>query len=111
ETVPKSDRISTAIQVLKLSEELMRKLSYCALFFVLVAFLACGGGKKEESDETAGPTKAAPAKVAGGGNMYDPSKATGSITGKITYDGAKPVLAKLQMNADPYCLKSHPTPV
>jgi hypothetical protein len=80
----------------------LRKLSYCALLLALSLVIACGGGSKEETSST--PSKpAAPT----GGNAYDASKSTGSITGKITFDGAKPNLVKLQMTADPVCNKAH----
>jgi hypothetical protein len=78
----------------------LRKLSYCALLLAIVLVVACGGSK----EETSTPSKpAAPT----GGNAYDASKATGSITGKLTFDGAKPNLVKIQMTADPVCNKAH----
>jgi Carboxypeptidase regulatory-like domain len=85
----------------------LRKLSYCV--FLLLLALAIGCGKKESTDETA--TSSAPKAAATGGNAYDASKATATITGKINFDGAKPTLAPLQMGADPVCMKAHPTPV
>ena len=80
----------------------LRKLSYCALLLALSFVIACGGGSKEESTST-------PAKPAAptGANAYDASKATASIAGKVTFDGAKPNLVKIQMTADPVCNKAH----
>jgi hypothetical protein len=91
-------------------EEIMRlrKLSYCALSLLLLIVIACGG-KKEESTENE-PAPGAPA-AGGGGNAYDPSKATSTVSGKITFEGAKPTLVKLQMSADPVCMKAHNSPV
>src|SRR5262249_401902 len=68
--------------------------------------------KEESSDETASP-KAAPtaAAPAGGGNSYDPAKSTASISGKISFEGNKPTLAKIQMSADAYCASQHKKPV
>lgn len=81
----------------------LQKLSYCVLLLALVFVVACGGGKEESTTTT-------PAKPAGA-NAYDPAKATGSITGKIKFDGAKPNLVKIQMSADAVCMKAHTTPV
>jgi hypothetical protein len=83
----------------------LRKLSVCALFFSLLLMIACGGNKQESTDETAASPK--PAAKPAGGSAYDASKATATITGKIVYEGNPPVLAKLQMNADPYCMTAH----
>ncbi len=71
---------------------LNRKLSYCVLLFILALVVACGG-KKEESEESApAPSASTPAA---GGNTYDASKATATVTGKINFEGAKPTPAKL----------------
>jgi hypothetical protein len=87
----------------------LRKLSYCALLVLIAFAIACGGKKEEAKDETATPSAAKPAAT--GGNAYDPSKATATITEKVLFEGAKPSLAPLQMGADPVCMKAHPTPV
>ena len=85
----------------------VRKIWYCALAVCLLYVIACGGGKEEG---TATPPPAAkPAAPAA--NAYDPAKATASVSGKITFEGAKPNLVKLQMNADPVCMKAHTEPV
>jgi Polysaccharide lyase family 4, domain II len=89
----------------------LRKLCYCAMMFALLLALACGGKKEESSDETAAPKAAPTAAAPAGGNQYDPSKATASISGKITFEGTKPTLAKIQMSADAYCASVHKTPV
>jgi plastocyanin len=86
----------------------LRKLSYCALTVLLLTVIACGGKKEEGTEGGPAPQPGAPA---GGGNVYDASKSTASITGKVSFEGAKPNLAKLQMNADPVCMKAHTSPV
>lgn len=86
----------------------LRKLSYFAFSFLLLILVACGGGEKEEATETETPEAGAPAA---GGNVYDASQATSTVSGKISYDGAKPKLVKLQMSADPVCMKAHTAPV
>jgi plastocyanin len=70
----------------------------------LPLLLACGGGEKEAAAPppgTAAPAAGAPA--AGGGG-----KGTGSISGKITYDGAVPAAEKVKLSADPKCQGMHP---
>ncbi|PWT94164.1 MAG: hypothetical protein C5B54_00450 [Acidobacteria bacterium] len=89
---------------------LYRKLCYYALLLTVLFVIACGGGQEESSTPTPAPA-AKPAAPSGGGNAYDASKATATITGKVTFDGAKPTLATLQMSADPYCKTQHTTPV
>jgi plastocyanin len=72
----------------------------------VVALAITGCGKKEGSEEAGQPaaTSSAPMK------MVDASTA-GSVTGTVTLDG-KPAAAKpINMSAEPYCLKAHPTPV
>jgi hypothetical protein len=85
----------------------LRRLSYFALAIGLLFVIACGGGK-EESTTTA---PAAGPKPAASANAYDPAKATASVTGKITFEGDKPNLVKLQMSADAVCMKAHKDPV
>jgi hypothetical protein len=81
---------------------LNRKLSYCVLLFILALVVACGG-KKEESEESApAPSASTPAA---GGNTYDASKATATVTGKINFEGAKPTPAKLPYT--PECIQAH----
>jgi plastocyanin len=85
----------------------LRKFCYCAMFLSLLFVFACGGGKEESAPTPAASAPSAPA----GGNAFDASKATATVSGKITLDGAKPNLATLQMSADPYCKTQHTTPV
>src|SRR4051794_15224527 len=87
---------------------LLRKLLYCAMAFGLLFVVACGGSKEDEGSSTPAPA-AAPA--ASSGNAYDAAKSTASVGGKITFDGAKPNLVKIAMNADPVCTKAHTDPV
>lgn len=86
---------------------LLRRIWYCALAIGLLFVIACGGGNEPSTS----PSTSAPKPAAPSANAYDPSKATASIGGKITFDGAKPNLVKLQMSADPVCMKAHTEPV
>jgi hypothetical protein len=38
-------------------------------------------------------------------SMFDPSKATATVSGKISFDGTPPANDKIQMSSDPYCQK------
>jgi hypothetical protein len=75
-----------------------RVLFFCALLSVAVLVAACGGGG---TNETAVPP--ADKNAPGGPNTFDMSKATGTVTGKISFEGTPPPNDKIQMSSDPYC--------
>jgi plastocyanin len=80
-----------------------KRLSFvCALAFLL-ALAACG-----KSEENAVPPAAGP--NATGGGTPAPA-ATGTLSGKIAFEGTAPVNAKIQMAADPYCAKNSKDPM
>ncbi|MCI0412965.1 carboxypeptidase regulatory-like domain-containing protein [bacterium] len=81
-----------------------KKLSCYALFLIAITIYACGGG--EEKPAAPSPGAPAPSAAAPSGNAFDPSKATATVTGKVTFDGGKPVLAKLPLT--PECKQVHP---
>lgn len=81
-----------------------KKLSYFALLLIAVTIYACGGG--EEKPATTSPGTPAPSASAPSGNAFDSSKATATVTGKVTLDGTKPTLAKLPLT--PECKQVHP---
>ena len=74
-----------------------RTLFLCAPF--LVAALAAGCGSK--TDEGGLPPGNTPSTTGGGG--FDMSKATGTVSGKIAFEGTPPPNDKIQMSSDPYC--------
>jgi len=70
-----------------------------------VLVLAGCGGSKTEAPKT--ETAAAPA-----GGTATPDEVNGAtITGKVTFDGQKPVMRNIDMSAKPECSRVHPTPV
>jgi hypothetical protein len=77
-------------------------------YLTLAAMLAIaitGCGKKENTETNEQPVANSTAK-----KVVDTST-VGSVTGSVTLDG-KPVPAKpINMSAEPYCQKAHPTPV
>src|SRR6185503_2059750 len=77
---------------------------------VLTAFglTACGGGgnKPAENKEAAKPAESSPATPAA--PAADTANA-GTITGKVSYTGAAPKLAKIKMDAEPSCAAKHST--
>lgn len=79
-------------------------LSLAALV-VLVA--ACSSEKKTE--ETA--EQPAATTTASGGTTPIDQATVGEVTGKVTFDGAKPKQARIMMDQDPVCGKKHSGPV
>ncbi|MSO20527.1 MAG: hypothetical protein EXQ56_08695 [Acidobacteria bacterium] len=64
----------------------------------------CGGGQQTASTPAAEPTAAAPAAA-----PVDPATA-GEITGKISFEGAKPVAQRIRMDAVPACTANSKEP-
>ena len=81
------------------------KLFHLALAAVLAAAVA-GCGNKEKQETASQP--AAPAATAG--KTVDPATA-GSVSGTVNLDGAAPAAKPINMSAEPYCQKSHTSPV
>src|SRR5215472_787693 len=72
-----------------------RILLFCASLLVVALVAGCGGG-----GETGAPPP--PGNVAAGPS-FDMSKANGTVSGKISFDGTPPPNDKIQMSSDPYC--------
>jgi len=73
-----------------------RLLILGAMLLVVSLVAACGGGVPPEP--TGGGGGGTPAAGA-----VDSSKFTGTVTGKIAFDGTPPPNDKVQMSSDPYC--------
>jgi hypothetical protein len=74
-----------------------RTLFLCASFLVVALVAGCGGGGGETNPPPPGPGGPA------GGNTFDMSKATATVSGKISFEGTLPPNDKIQMSADPVC--------
>lgn len=75
------------------------KQAFAFLFaLVMTAVAGCGGG----SDEFTLPP-ATGGGTAASGPAYDPSTATGTITGSIFFEGTPPEMARINTAADPQC--------
>lgn len=77
---------------------------YMALMAAL-AIAVSGCGKKESPETSEQPAAKAPA-----GATVDAATA-GSVTGMAMIEGTAPTLKPINMSAEPYCSKAHPTPV
>jgi len=81
----------------------------------LALAVACGGGDKDDDDDR--PKSAAARKDGEGaaaGGAAPAASAAGAmgaavVSGKITFDGAVPVVEKIKMSSDAFCVKQHPT--
>src|SRR5262245_46517559 len=83
-------------------ENKMRKLLLFVSLVLMLVLAACGGGGGET---TAPPPAGGPA----GGSTAGPAL-TGTVSGKITFDGVAPKPEKIQMSADPYCAMANKDP-
>ena len=76
--------------------------------------LYCGGQKDEDAlMEDEAPATAAPATSAAAPAAAPAAPATGgaTLTGKVNFEGAKPSMAAIKMDADAYCKSEHKEPV
>jgi plastocyanin len=78
--------------------------------------LYCGGQKDEDAlmeDETPATGTAPATSAAGPAAAPAAAPATGgaTLTGKVNFEGAKPAMAQLKMDADAYCKSEHKEPV
>src|SRR5687767_8879265 len=77
-----------------------RILLVCSLS-LLLTLAACGDS---------GTTTAPPPAATPGGGMASVPAPTGSVAGKIIFEGTPPAPKKIQMTADPYCAKNSKDP-
>jgi plastocyanin len=85
---------------------LNRKLHIGAVLFLVSVPLACGGGGTPA--EVA--TDEAPAEGASQGVAPDLSQA-GSVSGKVSFQGETPQMARIRMGAEPNCEAKHEGPI
>src|SRR5215469_4462376 len=77
-----------------------RTLFLCASFLVAALAAGCGGGGSNEPNLPPAPGGTTPGASGGG---FDMSKATATVSGKISFEGTPPPNDKIQMSSDPYC--------
>src|SRR5215468_11011076 len=81
-------------------ENKMRKLCLFVSLVLMLLLAACGGGGGETT---------APPPAAGGAAGAAPAL-TGTVSGKISFDGVAPKPEKIQMSADPFCAMANKDP-
>lgn len=88
----------------------MSRESRLGLVFLLLAALlvSCSRKEKEESADT--ESKEAEAEATAPAVAVDLAGGA-TVTGKITFSGAKPKPAPIRMDAEPECMKAHSAPV
>src|SRR4051812_49328105 len=77
------------------------RLLFVCSSMLFLALASCGGGNQSTG------LPPAPNGAPAGGGAAAPA-ATGSITGKIAFEGTSPPNEKIQMSADPYCQQHNP---
>ena len=79
----------------------MKYYLYASLLIVALLAAACGGGAKEEPAKT--ETEAPAAQPAA---PIDEATAA-TVSGKVSFAGAKPAVKKIRMDAEKYCAEQH----
>src|SRR5262245_21649822 len=74
-----------------------RTLMICTLLLAVSLVAACKGGESDDITLPAG------GGATSSGPTWDPSKATATVNGKISFEGTPPPNEKVQMSSDPYC--------
>ncbi len=80
-----------------------QKLIWLAGLLAIGLMVGCGGGEKKEATEETTTTEAPPTPI--------DQTTVATITGKVSFDGQKPKLARLMMDQDPVCVQKHSSPV
>jgi hypothetical protein len=78
-----------------------RKLVWMFSAVMVLVLVGCGKKEEEAPTESATPTANTPAPT-----PIDQST-VGSVTGKISFDGAKPKQQRIMMDQDPVCVQKH----
>jgi plastocyanin len=85
----------------------MKKFWIGAGLAAALTLAGCGGDeKKAEAPKT--ESAAAPAAAGGGAGVPDEANG-GTVTGKVSFDGAKPTAKNIDMSANPVCMRAHST--
>jgi len=80
-----------------------RKWIWLLVVPAVLAMVNCSKKTEETAEQTAETTAPAPTPI-------DPST-TGQVSGKVSFDGAKPKLQRIMMDQDPVCVQKHSGPV
>lgn len=83
----------------------MSKRNLFVLFAIVILALTAACGKTEETTPATSPAPAAAPAAA-----VDPATA-GTITGRVSFEGAKPKAKPIRMDQDAFCAKAHTTPI
>ena len=81
-----------------------QRILLLSVFVTLLLVAGCGGEKKPEVSE------GQPAATQQQATPIDQAT-VGEITGKVSFEGAKPKLKRIMMDQDPVCVKKHSGPV
>jgi plastocyanin len=82
-----------------------QRLLLLSLAATVLLFAACSSEKKPEE------TAEQPAAISQQAATPIDQATVGEVTGKVTFDGAKPKQARIMMDQDPVCVKKHNGPV
>jgi len=79
----------------------MYKFWIGAVIAASLALVGCGNAELPKTSENS----------AIGGTAVPDEANGGAVTGKVSFEGAKPTPRTIDMSANPVCMRSHPTPV
>jgi plastocyanin len=83
----------------------MRKFWIGAGLVAALSLAGCGGGEKTAETPKATESASAPA----GGSATPDEANGGTVTGKVSFDGTAPTPKKIDMSANPVCMRAHPS--
>lgn len=89
----------------------MGKLKLLCFVTIFVVLLSAGCKKKEEAEAPLTETTPTTGAPSGGAGAFSEALATSTVKGKASFKGQAPSKNKIQMSAEPICMKSHPEPV
>jgi plastocyanin len=81
------------------------RCAFAVLTVTILAAAACGGGQAPQQQSA--PATAAPAAAAPAAPAAASASGSGSIAGKVSFEGTPPAAIKVKLSADPKCAAMH----
>ena len=92
----------------------MKRMSIGSSLLALLVVIGCGSGKPQDASATNDAAVEKPIQLAEAPAVAPaaaPASGSASITGHVKLTGTAPARAKIKMDADPFCVQQHTSPV